>query len=123
MDDVAIREITGGRLDGGADLNRPLRHRLALDGRAAAPFDRSRDAGAHPQMIVRGVADGIDIGGSNVAFADLDGHLSEVEHGSLASHQTRLPSADGQEYRPGAGRGQDWRPPESAVRETQNAKR
>ena len=72
MDDVARRQATAGREHALSRLHGALRHRLAFDRRAAARFQCARDAGAHPEMIVRGVHDGVGGLGGDVAVGDLE---------------------------------------------------
>ena len=75
MDDVTSLEATGAGCDSGADRDRALRHRLALDLLPARPLDRPGDAGAHPQMVVGRVRDRVDVERRDVALDHL-----ELEH-------------------------------------------
>jgi len=61
MNDVFGREGAAARHDGLTNLHRTLSYRLAFDIRATRPFQRSRDARAHPQVIVGRVHNRIDL--------------------------------------------------------------
>src|SRR5439155_22648401 len=75
VDDLARLEPAGAGRDCGADRDRPFRNRLALDLVTAGALDRPGDAGAHPQVVVSGVGDCVDIERGYVPDNDL-----ELEH-------------------------------------------
>ncbi len=76
VDDVLRLQRAAASGDRAADRDRPLRHRLALDLRAAGPLDRAGDTGAHPQVVVGRVRDRVDLELRDVALDDLDVHGS-----------------------------------------------
>ena len=61
VDDPSRLEVVAGGGDGLAHLDGALEHGLLLDGLAAGALDGSGDAGAHPQLVVGGVGDGVDV--------------------------------------------------------------
>ena len=75
VDDVLRRQAPGAGRDRVADLDRALRHRLALDLVAAGALDRARHACAHPEVVVGGVGDRVDLELRDVALDDLELHV------------------------------------------------
>ena len=71
MDHVARRKPPRTGRDSVPDLDRPERHRLVLDLVTAGPSDRAGHARAHPQVVVRGVRDRIDLELRDVAVDDV----------------------------------------------------
>ncbi len=72
VDDPARLEVTGARDGIVAHGDRCLRHSFALDRRAPGALDGPGDARPHPQVIVGGVDDGIDLQRRDVAALDLE---------------------------------------------------
>jgi hypothetical protein len=78
VDDVASVQATGRRGDRCTDLDRALRHRLALDLLAAGPLQRARDPRPHPEMVVRGVGDRVGLDRGDVALTHLELHGESI---------------------------------------------
>ncbi len=83
MDHVLRRQPVPAADDTSAGIDRTLRHGVALDVAAAASLQRAGDAGAHPEMIVRGIDDGVDVLGGEVAVQNFERDGRYVERDQL----------------------------------------
>src|SRR5207249_131040 len=88
VDHVARPQPSSAGRDRLADLDRPLGDRLALDLLATRALDRAGHAGPHPEMVVGGVPDRVDLERRDVAFCDV-----ELEHDARRLEQDQSSGA------------------------------
>jgi hypothetical protein len=94
VDHPAGREPAGSGGEGLAEWDGAQSDRFALDLLATRSLDGTGDSSAHPEMVVRGVRDGVDREGGDVALDDLE--CERRRYGSLfRSSATGAPPARG----------------------------